>query len=277
MSLELIGDGHRKALILHGLLGSARNWHGIARRMVRRWPDWRFILADLRGHGHSREASPPHDLAACSEDMESVAAEAGWPETVIGHSFGGKVALQFAADHGENLDAVWLLDSPPGPRQAGDTGSSALAGMIEVLKSIPVPVARRADVTTALRARGVPDVLAGWMATNLRSVGADAYDWNFDVATVELLLADYGRADFYPWLEEPREGPAIHVVRAGQSDRWSGEDLALLDRLASAGRLQVHLLASAGHWLHVDDPDRLMIAMDATFGAPALAEDADSE
>ena len=277
MSLERIGDGHRKAFVLHGLLGSSRNWHGIARRMARRWPDWRFILMDLRGHGHSRKASPPHDLAACAEDLEALAADAGWPETVIGHSFGGKVALQFAADHGENLEAVWLLDSPPGVRQESDGGSSALAHMIEVLKTIPVPVARRADVTAALKQGGVQDVLAGWMATNLRSVGADAYDWNFNVAAVETLLADYWKADFYPWLSEAREGPEIHAVRAARSDRWSDEDVVQLDALSSAGRLHVHVLPDAGHWLHVDDPDGLMAAMDATFGAPQLADGADAE
>ncbi|MEZ4466088.1 MAG: alpha/beta fold hydrolase [bacterium] len=58
---------------------------------------------------------------------------------------------------------------------------------------------------------------------------------------------------------------AVHVVRAGRSDRW---DAATLQRLA-ASAVDVRVLPDAGHWLHVDDPEGLLALLDPTFAASA--------
>lgn len=73
--------------------------------------DWRFVLVDLRNHGRSAEIeglSPPHDLVNAAKDVAELVTAKGWdwPDVVLGHSMGGKVALQFAescarGDYGE--------------------------------------------------------------------------------------------------------------------------------------------------------------------------------
>ncbi|KAL6988450.1 hypothetical protein U1Q18_014201 [Sarracenia purpurea var. burkii] len=71
-----------------------------------------MVLVDLRNHGRSAEIeslSPPHDMANASNDLANLVNTQGWtwPDVVLGHSMGGKVALQFAesiarGDYGES-------------------------------------------------------------------------------------------------------------------------------------------------------------------------------
>ena len=56
--------------------------------------DWRAVLVDLRMHGASQDFSPPHTLAACVADLRALENSIGPFHGVIGHSFGGKVALE---------------------------------------------------------------------------------------------------------------------------------------------------------------------------------------
>ena len=60
----------RWIVVLHGIFGSGRNWASVARRLVRRRPEWGVLLVDLRLHGASQGLSPPHTIAACAADVD---------------------------------------------------------------------------------------------------------------------------------------------------------------------------------------------------------------
>lgn len=58
-------------------------------------------MVDLRNHGQSAEIeglAPPHDMANAANDLANLVKDKGWawPDVLIGHSMGGKVALHFA-------------------------------------------------------------------------------------------------------------------------------------------------------------------------------------
>lgn len=74
-----------------------------------------MVLVDLRNHGKSAEIeglSPPHDMANAAKDLANLVKSQGWawPDAIIGHSMGGKVALQFAEScaRGDYGDSVQL-------------------------------------------------------------------------------------------------------------------------------------------------------------------------
>ena len=98
--------GEHVAFVLHGILGSGRNWRTFARRLAARAPAWTFVLFDLRHHGDSGAPPPPHTLDAVADDLAALAAEVGRPQVVIGHSFGGKVAACYAGRHPDGLARV---------------------------------------------------------------------------------------------------------------------------------------------------------------------------
>lgn len=77
--------------------------------------EWRMVLVDLRNHGKSAELEglhPPHDIANAAKDLANLVKSQAWswPDVVIGHSMGGKVALQYAQScaRGDYGDSVQL-------------------------------------------------------------------------------------------------------------------------------------------------------------------------
>ena len=59
-------------LVLHGILGSGRNLRSFAQRLAQARPELRLWLVDLRNHGDSQGAPPPHTIAACCDDLDAL-------------------------------------------------------------------------------------------------------------------------------------------------------------------------------------------------------------
>jgi len=248
------GEARQTAIVVHGIMGSSRNWRSFIRRLGELRRDWRFLLVDLRAHGESIDAPPPHTVEACADDIARLTdALLIEPAAIIGHSFGGKVALAFAQKYGQVLEQVWVLDSPPHATM-GPTDQLEVERIVRQLREIPVPIADRQTVDAALRAHGHTKSLAGWMTTNLQR-SPDGFVWRFDIDAVTELLSDYRGVGFDDFVRSPPAHMTVHMVRAGRSARWPARALDLLAQPQLEGR--VHVLEEAGHWLHVDAPDNL--------------------
>lgn len=248
--------GRGRLFVLHGFFGSGRNWAGVARGIVRARPDWEAVLVDLRLHGDSLEAPPPHDLASCALDVARLAASlgpTGGPTALLGHSFGGKVALVATRRCDPAPVQSWIVDSTPAP---GPTGAGALR-MMELLSRLPARFDGRREGADAVEAAGFPRFVAEWMATNLVRRG-DAYVWKFDRPSLRRLLEDFFRADLWPVVEDP-PGPAeFRFVRASRDSILKAEDAARIARLESEGApVRLHPVPG-GHWLNVDNPDAVV-------------------
>ena len=255
------------AIVLHGILGSRRNWASFARRLAADHPRWRVVNVDLRNHGDSHGAIGPHTLGACARDLVALHALVGPPTVLIGHSFGGKVALTYARDlRTPTLRAVWALDAAPGPRAAA-SGAGEVERVIDAVRLLPLPTPDRSAVEAHFVELGFSRMLARWMTTNVRPVDG-GLTWRFDVDAIEALLADHGRHDLWPFLEDPPAGLRVHVLRAGRGDRWTPDDVARLE----AAPVDAPVLPEAGHWVHVDDPAGLRALLDASLDAVEAAQ-----
>src|SRR5262245_2591490 len=111
-------SGKRLVIFLHGILGRGSNLRSIARQFIEARPDWTAWLVDLRGHGRSTKSSPGPSLEAAARDVANLADRAKLPlGAIVGHSFGGKVALE-AARIGAipSIGHVVVIDTAPGSR-----------------------------------------------------------------------------------------------------------------------------------------------------------------
>jgi pimeloyl-ACP methyl ester carboxylesterase len=93
-------------LLIHGWGGRARRqWHRVIVDLQR---SYHFFALDLRGHGHSEEVpDPEYDWSALVDDCEALRRTVSVEQwTVVGYSFGGLVALQYAALRPERVRAV---------------------------------------------------------------------------------------------------------------------------------------------------------------------------
>lgn len=256
--------------VLHGMFGAGRNWSTIMRRVVHRRPEWGAVLVDLREHGRSSGFAPPHTVSATAADlMRLVQATSLPPAAVLGHSFGGKVALEFArasaadpAAEGTPLgreDAIprelWIIDSVPAP--APEPRGAAWA-MLRILQRHAGPFADRAEAIAAMEADGVEDGVAQWMSTNLQPTPQGDMRWRIDLPAMEALLRDFFRADLWDVVEHPPGVLRIHFVKAEQSDVMPEAVTERIERIGRENRRVELIRMPGGHWLNADNPDGMV-------------------
>lgn len=247
----------RWIVFLHGILGRGNNWRGIARRVVSAAPSWGAALLDLRAHGESRHLAPPDHLEAAARDVASAVATLPGPlGALLGHSFGGKVALSALAEL--EIPELFVVDSLPGARP-DRRGSEGTLRVLEVLEALPDRFESREAFVTELGERGLSRAVADWLATQLDRVG-DEVRFGLDVTRVRTLLDDYFARDLWPAIDPPPAGIRAHLVIGGRSTVFQPEDRARADALAARHpeAVRVHTLERADHWVHVDDPTGLI-------------------
>ena len=245
-------DPGRWLYILHGVFGSGRNWATVARRLVRARPEWGAVLVDLRAHGSSQGFTPPHTLEACAADLTALANATGREvAALMGHSFGGKVAMTYVLDGGRPAQ-LWVVDSTPESNPAGESASA----MLERLRDLPGPFESRDALIVRLRAAGLSLPVAQWMATNLSGDAESGYRWRFDLDAIEELMADFARQELWGLLSAPPEGTEVHLIKAEESGLLAGEALARVERLADGQRVHLHHV-SGGHWVNAENPGAL--------------------
>ncbi len=254
---------------LHGIFGSGRNWRSVARRWVDRRPGRGAVLVDLRLHGDSTAFFPPHTIRACADDVERLAVALERPTAgILGHSFGGKVALMLAARAPAGLESVWIIDSTPAPR---DPQGSAVR-MLDALRSEPGPFDSREAGERALERHGFPRAVARWMGTNLSRDAEGRWRWRLDLDGIEALLSDFFRTDLWGVVEAPPAGVTLHFVKATDSAVLRPADCERIEAAGEAtGRVRLHRVRG-GHWLNVDAPEAVLALLEGNARAESSAE-----
>lgn len=104
-------SGRAAILAIHGLTGHGQRWDTLANRHL---PGFAIVAPDLIGHGRSSWAAPwtiEANVAALAALLEADATD---PVTVVGHSFGGAIALSLAAARPDLVASLLLLDPAVG-------------------------------------------------------------------------------------------------------------------------------------------------------------------
>jgi len=105
--LDWGGDGE-PLLALHGLASSA-NWYDIVARLLR--DRYRLIAPDQRGHGQTTSAPSGYDWQTLSSDLAALLDHVGLEKVaVMGHSWGGNVATNFAANYPERVSRLIMIE-----------------------------------------------------------------------------------------------------------------------------------------------------------------------
>lgn len=247
------GMPDRWLFVLHGIYGAGRNWASVVRRVVRERPEWGGELVDLREHGSSGSFPPPQTIEAAAADLDALVRSLDLSaDAVLGHSFGGKVAMMYARNHG-GVGQLWIIDSTPDARPP----AGSAARMLEIVRRHAGPFPTRESAVRALEGEGLSTPIAQWMATNVGLVDGE-YRWRLDFDALEALLKDFFRTDLWDVVEAPPPGLEIHFVKAEGSDILTEE---ACDRIEAAGRetgrVFLHRVAG-GHWVNAENPDAIV-------------------
>ena len=110
--VQQLGEDGPPLVMVHGLmLGTLSAWYfSIAPALAK---SHRVLVYDLRGHGLSERATEGFTLAQMADDLGSVIAHSGnEPVMLVGHSFGGAIALRYASLHPEMVRKLVIVESP---------------------------------------------------------------------------------------------------------------------------------------------------------------------
>jgi pimeloyl-ACP methyl ester carboxylesterase len=255
-------SGGDSIVFLHGLFGNGKNLKTLAKKVVA-VKETSGVLVDLRGHGRSLSQSGPHTFDACVRDVHTTLLPSSIRpcSTIMGHSWGGRIALQYVhfllENNNNNTNAVlpelWLLDTVPG--KAHDSVEQVLEA-VQRIKDLSID-----KQTVALQLEnehGLERGIAQWLAASIKKDG-NCYTWGFDVEVVKNILPEFKHQDVIGMMETivKEGGGRVHLVRGGANTAWdeSPSTLSQLHELEQHHKhaFQVHILPKAGHWVHVDD------------------------
>ncbi|KAL3139070.1 hypothetical protein ABBQ32_005867 [Trebouxia sp. C0010 RCD-2024] len=277
-------DQLNHGIIVHGLLGTGRNWRTFARLLAKQAAaesgrGWRIALVDQRNHGRSAENGdfhPPHTMQAAAKDLvDLVQHNFGGQQLnmIVGHSLGGKTTLEFltqVSQSGSKLSPpqqAWVLDANIGKVTLNKDAPSDVDKIIKEIKDIPLPIASRDWLYKYMEDRGYSIGLRLWMGSNLIPDGHGKLKWGFNIQGADDMYESYRERECWDVVKAPPQGTVLNIVRAANSDRWTKQTMLQLEQAQQSaakshpGQLNVHVLPNAGHWLHVDNPRGLMDMM----------------
>jgi pimeloyl-ACP methyl ester carboxylesterase len=261
-------------LLVHGITGCAATWDPVTERLAR---DHRVLVPDLLGHGDSAKPRGDYSLGAHAAGLRDLLIALGEERaTVVGHSLGGGIAMQFAYQFAQRVERLALVSSGGLGREVSLLlRAAALPGAGRVLPLIAAPWLLDAGAVTA-RALGRVGLRAGsdlsGMAQGIASLGSVEARAAF-VATVQSVIDPGGqRVNASDRLYLAAEVPTL--ILWGERDPMIPVAHAHAAHAAMPGS-RLELFEAAGHFPFHDDPERFaaVLADFVATTAPAAIDD----
>ncbi len=240
LHFQTYGSG-RPLLILHGLFGSLDNWQGISRRLA---SNFQVFGIDLRNHGRSPH-STEMDIPVMADDVFELSQQQQLADIfLLGHSLGGKVAMELALRHPALVKKLVVVDIPPGVTAPRHTAMLHAMGGLDLQT-----FTTRAQMEEALEPAIPERVVRQFLLKSVERGENGKFRWRLNLEEIQRN---------YPKLNEEipdgrrYENPVL-FIRASDSDYMTGADLTRIKELFPRGQMVV--IPGAGHWVHAEAPE----------------------
>ncbi len=212
-----------------------------------------ILIYDQRGHGRSFQPAVGYAPSDYAEDLCKIIDELGWQKIeLVGHSMGGRNALEFAHTYPQRVEKLVIEDIGPAMNHHG---SNFISGLLD---NIPVPFANKAsakkyfdeDFLRIYASTTNPKGLAMFLSANLQEAADHTMNWRFYVPGIRESL-EQGRAlERWNEIEELRTPTLwIHGEKSQDLSREVYEEI--LRRNPAIIGVEIK---NAGHWVHSDQP-----------------------
>ncbi len=242
LNFKKVGDGE-PLIILHGLFGSLDNWLTLAKKLGQHFE---VYLVDARNHGQSPH-SEEFNYDVMADDLYEFLMQHNIIDPIIlGHSMGGKTAMQFAMNYPTRLIKLIVADIAPKPYPVHHT--SIITGM-RALNFNKIKTRKVADEQLS---RHINDSSTRqFLLKNLYWVEKEELAWRFNLPVIDRDIEIIGQG-----LQniETFEKPTL-FIRGEKSNYITENDYEPI--AAIFPKSSIKSLAS-GHWVHAEKPQEFL-------------------
>jgi pimeloyl-ACP methyl ester carboxylesterase len=229
-------------IILHGLFGMSDNWMSLAKRFGE---SHKVYLLDMRNHGQS----PHHhcfDYNCLTSDLQKFINERKLSQvTLLGHSMGGKIAMNFSLNYSEMVDKLIIVDIAA---KAYDT--SRFKSILQTMQALPLDkISSRKEAENILSIKIKHKGLRQFLLKNITRDKKNNFIWKLNVNT---LLANIDNISQKIDSNTSFPKPTL-LIYGGRSDYVNADDIKNLQQLFPA--LQTRVIPNTTHWLHAEAPE----------------------
>ncbi|MGX5913857.1 alpha/beta fold hydrolase [Aliidiomarina sp. Khilg15.8] len=238
LNYESTGSGD-PIILIHGLFGDLDNLKSISRELA---DNYKVVNVDVRNHGQSPH-SDDMDYASMADDVLAVADAEGFKRFhLLGHSMGGKIAMEIALRHPDRVDSLIVADIAPVAYDPHHHETLDALCAID-LDNLESRQQADAELAKSIETKGVRQFLL----KNLRKEG-EHWIWRCNLAALQ---ANYEALTGAPTSDGQYQG-AVLFIRGELSDyvqRSHTDEIATRFPLARAETIE-----GTGHWLHAEKP-----------------------
>lgn len=225
-------------ILLHGLFGSGDNWGTVAKHFSQHY---QVISVDLRNHGRSPH-SDSQTYTEMADDLLELCNTLGLDRIhLLGHSLGGKMAMQFATQYPDKLEKLIVVDMAI--RKYPDAYTHIIDAMMAVDLSA---MQSRSDVDKALTSKIPHTMVRQFLLMNLVE-SENKLAWRINLAA---LRANYPNLIQAVCEHTRYEKPSL-FIRGERSDYVRDADIAHIQNHFTNAKFST---LAANHWVHAEQP-----------------------
>jgi esterase len=239
LNFKKLGSGDA-LIILHGFMGSLDNWQSLANEFAK---SFEVYLIDARNHGKSPHTAT-HSIAEMVEDLFVFMQQQHISKAhIIGHSMGGKVAMQFAVNYPNSVNKLIVADIAAKKYGRGHDDVFEALYAIDLTK-----IQTRKQAEEAMLPHVSEFGTRQFLLKNLERLENGTYQWKMNL---DVLHRNYNEITNEVSSNNPIYIPVLFLK--GELSRYiKPEDWEQIQSIFPKAELSE--ISKAGHWLHADNP-----------------------
>ena len=238
--VDLGGAGKPVMIVLHGLLGSSRNWQTTGRDLAEHY---HVIALDARNHGRSPHTAEMSVELMADDVLAWMDAHSVAKAILVGHSMGGRTAMFVACRHPERVERLIVVDVAPKDYDwLGHRAEFAAMHELDLGR-----LQSRAEAELRFEAR-VPDLgMRKFLTTNLAPREDGQWQWAINLPGLTAALPSFEKSPLT--IEDRYAGPTLFIVGGRSRDVESGDHATIRAHFPAA---KIEVVADSGHNPHMD-------------------------
>lgn len=237
LNFKKLGKG-QPIIVLHGLFGSLDNWMSLAKE----WSlNFEVYLVDQRNHGQSPHSNEFNYKVLSKDLAEFIEEESIDNPIVLGHSMGGKTAMEFAVNYPDKLEKLIVVDIAPVKYEVHHYK------IIAALESVPLKEIKSRKEADEFLSKNIDEYgIRQFLLKNLYWKEKELLDWRFNLEVLKNEILPISEFDISNKIFEK---PTL-FVKGAKSNYIVDEYQTIIGKKFPFYKLEI--IEGAGHWVHAE-------------------------